>query len=74
MVSGTEITIMPRGTIRPLIKPFPKGKQHTWQQQKLFMHLSDKWEDIRSPFDSDDVALYGDYRSLYGQARYTAGS
>ena len=63
---------MVRGKIRPLIKPFPKGRQHTWKQQKLFMHLSDKWEEIRSPFDSNDSALYGDYRSLYGVARYSS--
>ncbi len=73
MVYGEKI-IMRRGVTKPLIKPFPKGRQHTWQQQKLFMYHSDKWEETRSPFDSDDSALYGDYRSLYGQARYTSGS
>lgn len=61
-----------RGRIKPLIKPFPQGRQHTWQQQKMFMYLSDKWQDERSPFDSDDQALYGDYRALYGQARYSS--
>lgn len=63
---------MVRGKIKPLIKPFPKGRQNTWKQQKLFMHLSDKWEEIRSPFDSNDSALYGDYRSLYGVAGYSS--
>jgi len=68
---------MVRGKIRPLIKPFPKGRQHTWKQQKLFMHLSDKWEEIREgeePFNAGDQALYGDYRSLYGIARFSSQS
>jgi|TARA_R110002124_G_scaffold287083_2_gene470188 hypothetical protein len=68
---------MVRGKIRPLIKPFPKGRQNTWKQQKLFMHLSDKWEEIREsqePFSVGDQALYGDYKSLYGIARYSSQS
>lgn len=65
---------MVRGKIKPLIKPFPKGRQHTWKQQKLFMHLSDKWEEIRNPFGVGEQALYGDYRSLYGQARFSSQS
>jgi len=69
---------MVRGKIRPLIKSFPKGRQHTWKQQKLFMHLSDKWETVRGeqqePFGAGDQALYGDSRSLYNTATFSSQS
>jgi|TARA_R110002072_G_scaffold118073_3_gene249281 hypothetical protein len=61
---------MVRGRIKPLIRPFPRERQHNWKQQQLFMKLSNQNQDTRSPFDSDDQALYGDSRALYGQARY----
>ena len=77
MVCRTEIIVMVRGKIRPLIKPFPQGRQHTWKQQKLFMHLSDKWETVREeqePFGAGDQALYGDFRSLYNTATFSSQS
>ena len=59
---------MRKGRTRPLIKPFPKGKQHTWSQQQTFMKLSNKNQDIREPY------TYGDIRSLFGVAKFASQS
>jgi len=57
---------MPRGRIRPLVKPFPRASQHTWKQQQLFIKLSNQRQDEREPY------LFGDSRSLYGTAKYSS--
>lgn len=57
-----------RGRTKPLAKPFPKGKQHTWSQQQLFMKLSNMKQEIREPY------LYGDVRSLFGIAKFQSQS
>lgn len=57
---------MRRGKSKPLARPFPKGRQHTWSQQKTFMMLSDRKQDQR------EGSLYGKVTSLFGQAKFTA--
>jgi|TARA_R110000787_G_scaffold1889_2_gene7941 hypothetical protein len=59
---------MRKGKVTPLFKPFPQGKQHTWQQQQLFIQLSNRNQEERDPF------LFGSSRSLYGQAKYASQS
>ncbi len=56
---------MRRGRTKPLFKPFPKGKQLTWQKQKLFMKLSDFKQELSDPY------LYGESRSIYGVAKFS---
>jgi len=57
---------MPRGRIKPLVKPFPKERQKTWQQQQLMMKLSNQNQDIREPY------LYGKSRSIYTVAKFNS--
>jgi hypothetical protein len=57
---------MKRGTTRPLIKPFPKVKQHTWKQQQLFIKLNNSRQEDSEPF------RFGSVNTLYGTATYTS--
>ncbi len=57
---------MRKGRTKPLARPFPKGRQHTWSQQKTFMMLSDRKQEQREPF------LFGSAKALFGQATYTS--
>ena len=50
---------------KPLIKPFPKGKQLPWSKQKLFMKLSDFNQELSDPY------LFGETRSIYGVAKFS---
>ena len=57
---------MRRETTRPLARPFPQGRQNTWQQQQLFMKLSNARQEEREPF------RFGAARTLYGKAKYSS--
>jgi hypothetical protein len=57
---------MLRGKVRPIVKQFPAGKQHTWQQQQLFMKLTNLRQEVTEPY------RFGNSRSLYGKAKYSS--
>jgi|19_taG_2_1085344.scaffolds.fasta_scaffold01130_11 hypothetical protein len=55
---------MRKGRTKPAFKPFPKERTPAWSRQKIFMMLSDRKQEQRSPF------LFGDSKALYGQAKF----